>query len=72
MAYCLSKENISARTFPNQRMNKVFIDVEYKVFIAKKQCLVRNIIIYAKMIDINTKIIYKFATIPHGIFNSLK
>ena len=101
MAYCLVKENISARTCPNQRMNNVVIAVKYKVFIEgefmitrrsvesdqgrilglawftlrkwpvpaktkivlsvsqfKKQitCLVRNRLIRAKMIDINTKI----------------
>ena len=36
MAFCGVKENISGRTCPNQRMNKVFIAVKYNVFIAVK------------------------------------
>ena len=36
MAFCVVKENISARTCPNQRMNKVLIAVKYNVFIAVK------------------------------------
>ena len=36
MAFCVVKENIPARTCPNQCMNKVFIAVKYNVFIAVK------------------------------------
>ena len=36
MAFCVVKENISARTWTNQRMDKVFIAVKYNVFIAVK------------------------------------
>ena len=36
MVNCVVKENISACTCPNQRMNKVFIVVKYKVFIVVK------------------------------------
>ena len=43
MAFCVVKENISARTCPNQRTNKVFIAAEIKTKIVfsdfvKKQC----------------------------------
>ena len=36
MAFCVLKENISARTCPNQRINKVILAVKYNVFIAVK------------------------------------
>ena len=36
MAFCVLKENISARTWPNQRINKVILAVKYNVFIAVK------------------------------------
>ena len=39
----------------------------FSIFCQKTTCLVRNRIIRAKMIDINTKIKETFATIPHGI-----
>ena len=41
MAFCVVEENISARTCPNQRMNKVFIAVKYNVFIAVKFSITR-------------------------------
>ena len=36
MGFGVVKENISARTCPNQRINKVFIAVKYNVFIGVK------------------------------------
>ena len=42
MAYCVVKENISARTCLNESMNKVFIAVKYKVFIAAKFSITRR------------------------------
>ena len=39
----------------------------FSIFCQKTTCLVRNRIIRAKMIDINTKIKETFAAIPHGI-----
>ena len=43
MAFCVVKENISARTCQNQNqpMNKVFIAVKYNVFIAVKFSITR-------------------------------
>ena len=46
MAYCVVKENISARTCSNQRMNKAFIAVEIKVFIAVKFSITRQSVEY--------------------------
>ena len=40
----------------------------FRIFCKKTTCLVRNRIIHAKMININTKIKKTFAAIPHGIF----
>ena len=42
MAYCVVKENISARTCPNERMNKVFIPVKNKICTAATFLIMRR------------------------------